>query len=183
MSEPVVILRCAVHSGRAAHDRCPRCGRPRCDVDVETYGTTGCAACRSAGDEARQAPPLLAPVAAGLTIVPVAGVGGWIYSQYVEVQVFSWLVPLLIGVAASWSATVLWHIFADTSRRAILIGIVAALCGTALGFRLYPHGPHDPLKPWHVVGLPYLCTVVAAIVWPIVLGPPRRPDDTTEPID
>ena len=35
-------------------------------------------------------------------------------------------------------------------------------------------------RPWHVVGLPYICTAVAAIVWPIVLGPPRRTDRDAE---
>ena len=180
MPDTALVLRCAVHPGRAAHDHCPRCDRPRCDDDGARYGGTGCAACLAASTQPGKTSPLLAPIATGLAIVPVAGIGGWIYSQYVEVEVFSWLVPLLIGVAGAWSTTVLWHRFAAPSKAATAIGLVAALCGTALGFRLFPHGPHDPLKPWHVVGLPYICTAVAAIVWPIVLGPPRRTDRDAE---
>jgi hypothetical protein len=122
----------------------------------------------------RPASPLESAITAGLAIVPVAGIGGWIYSQYVEVHVFSWLVPSLIGVAGSWAATALWQRTSSPSRQAVAIGVLASLLGTALGFRLFPHGPHDPLHPFHEVGLPYLCAAIAAILWPIVLGPPKR---------
>jgi hypothetical protein len=105
----------------------------------------------------------------------VAVIGGWIYSQYVEVHIFAWAVPILIGVAGSWAAAVAWQRGGGWARPAIVIGAVAALCGTAFGFRLFPHGPHDPLHPWHEVGLPYLCTVAGAVLWPVVLGPPRKP--------
>ena len=119
--------------------------------------------------------PLHAAVRAGQAVVPVAAVGGWIYSQYVEVHVFSWLVPMLIAVAGSTSDLLRRN--ATPSRRPAVVGVAAGLLGTALGFRLFPHGPHDPLHPWHEVWLPYLAAVVAALVWPLVLGPsPQRPE-------
>jgi hypothetical protein len=166
-------MRCAVHAGRAAHDRCPVCDRPRCDEDAVDYGERGCAACVAATTQRRPVSPLEATVAAGQAIVPVAAIGGWIYSQYVEVHIFSWLVPALIGIAGSSAGIFRRQV---SARRPVVIGAVAGLLGTALGFRLFPHGPHDPLHPFNEVGLPYLCAVVAAAVWPLVLGPPRRPD-------
>jgi MFS family permease len=127
----------------------------------------------------RVASPFAALVSAAAPVVPVAAIGGWIYSQYVEVHVFSWLVPALIGVAGSSASSALAQRRAPstarlTNRVPLLMGAIAAVLGTALGFRLFPHGPHDPLHPWHEVGLPYLAAAIAAVIWPLVLGPPRR---------
>jgi uncharacterized membrane protein YfcA len=174
-------MRCAVHFGRAAHDECPVCGRPRCGEDVREFGERGCAACAESQIQTRVAAPLAAVVLAVAPVVPVAAIGGWIYSQYVEVHIFSWLVPALLGIAGSSASSALSQRRARTTRRRvrrapILMGAIAAVLGTALGFRLFPHGPHDPLHPWHEVGLPYFAAAIAAIVWPLVLGPPRRPD-------
>ncbi|HWA67879.1 MAG TPA: hypothetical protein VG899_16065 [Mycobacteriales bacterium] len=180
MSERSVVMRCAVHSGRAAHDECPVCGRARCDDDVREFGSRGCAACVVDQAPARPVSALAAVVSAAAPIVPVAGVGGWIYSQYVEVHIFSWLVPALIGVAGSSASSALaarrtpMNAARQVNRICVLTGAVAAVLGTALGFRLFPHGPHDPLHPWHEVGLPYLAAAVAAVLWPLALGPPRR---------
>ncbi|HVW80055.1 MAG TPA: hypothetical protein VHB69_03830 [Mycobacteriales bacterium] len=178
MSGPSQVMRCAVHVGRAAHDHCPVCGRPRCDDDAADYRDRGCAACVVNRVAARPVPRAARLVAAGVPVVPIAAVGGWIYSQYVEVHIFSWLVPALLGVAGSSVAGALLHRVAAIRQRIdrlpLLAGAIAAVLGTALGFRLFPHGPHDPLHPWHEVGLPYICAVVAAIVWPLILGPPRR---------
>jgi hypothetical protein len=172
VSESLAVTRCAVHFGRAAHDRCPVCSRPRCDDDALEYGERGCAACLAASNRRRALTPLESLLSGAQVIVPVAVVGGWIYSQYVEVHVFSWLVPALIGIAgASFGA---WRRRAPYLRQPAVVGAVTALLGTAFGFRLFPHGPHDPLHPWHEVGFPYLCAVVAAALWPLVLGPPRR---------
>jgi uncharacterized membrane protein YfcA len=174
-------MRCAVHSGRAAHDECPVCGRARCDEDVRAFRERGCAACVVNQAPARVASPLAAIVSAATPVVPVAAIGGWIYSQYVEVHIFSWLVPALLGVAGSSAATALSQRRSPVTRRRvsrvpILMGAIAAVLGTAFGFRLFPHGPHDPLHPWHEVGLPYIAAAIAAVVWPLVLGPPRRAD-------
>jgi MFS family permease len=122
---------------------------------------------------------IAALVSAAAPVVPVAAIGGWIYSQYVEVHVFSWLVPALIGVAGSSASSALAQrrtpsTARRTSRVPLLMGAIAAVLGTALGFRLFPHGPHNPLHPWNEVGLPYLAAAIAAVVWPLVLGPPRR---------
>jgi uncharacterized membrane protein YfcA len=84
------------------------------------------------------------------------------------------LVPALIAVAGSSTGFVGRQ--QESRWRPMLVGAMAGLLGTALGFRLYPHGPHDPLHPWHEVGLPYISVVVAAALWPLVLGPPRRPE-------
>jgi hypothetical protein len=181
VQDTIAGFRCAVHPGRVARDRCPNCGRLRCDDDVAEYRDRGCAACllevaarrrpRSAAERA---------ISAALSGIPVAVIGGWIYSQYVEVHIFAWVVPTLIGVAGSWAAAVAWQRGGGWARPAVLIGAIAALCGTAFGFRLFPHGPHDPLHPLHEVGLPYLCTVAGAVLWPIVLGPPRPPKGIRE---
>jgi hypothetical protein len=123
--------------------------------------------------ERRPPPPVAGLLANALTIIPVAVIGGWIYSQYVEVHIFSWLVPALIGIAGSSpSSFIRWP---QPQRNAVMVGVVAGVLGTAFGFRLFPHGPHDPLHPWHEVGLPYLCAIVGAVLWPIILGPPRKP--------
>jgi hypothetical protein len=122
-------------------------------------------------------------VAAGLAGIPVAVIGGWIYAQYVEVPTFSWLVPVLIGVAASTATTSAWQRGGGWSRPAVAIAVVASLCGTAFGFRLFPHGPHDPLHPWHLVGTPYICTVLGAVLWPLALGPPRKSKRTPPPVE
>lgn len=175
MPETTIALRCAVHPGRAATDRCPICARPRCDEDVAAYRAAGCAACFVEAKEERPRSTPQRVIGAGLAGVPVAVIGGWIYAQYVEVQTFSWLVPILIGAGASWACASGWQRGGGLFAPAIVIGVVAGLCGTAFGFRLYPHGPHDPLRPWHEVGLPYLCAIIGAVVWPFVLGPPRRP--------
>jgi hypothetical protein len=122
----------------------------------------------------RAVTPIEALVTAGQVVVPVAAIGGWIYSQYVEVHVFSWLVPTLIAIAGSSTGILSRQVLPQRRPYGAAIGVLAGLLGTALGFRLFPHGPHDPLHPFHEVGLPYLCAVIAAIVWPIVLGPPAK---------
>ncbi len=173
MPDTIVALRCAVHPGRVARDRCARCERPRCADDAALYGEGGCAACHADALEAPAASALETFVAAAQVIVPVAVIGGWIYSQYVEVHIFSWLVPILIAVAGSSPGSFLRR--AQPRVNPPVVGAIAGLLGTAFGFRLFPHGPHDPLHPWHEVGVPYLCAIAAAVLWPLVLGPPRKP--------
>lgn len=182
MPDTTVALRCAVHPSRVARDRCPNCDRPRCAEDALTHGAGGCAACVVEAVASQPRTFRERVIASGLTVVPVAVIGGWIYSQYVEVSTFSWLVPALIGVAGASASTTVWQRGGGWSRPAVMIGLVAAVCGTAFGFRLYPHGPHDPLHPWHIVGLPYICAVAGSLLWPIALGPPRKPK-TADPSD
>jgi hypothetical protein len=167
--------RCAVHPGRPAHDSCPRCGRHRCAADASDFGERGCPACAEVRRTTRAWTHPNSAIAAGLAGVPVVLIGGWIASQYVDVHIFSLLVPALIGVAGTSAATSAWRA-PGRSWPAVGIGALAGVLGTALGFRLYPHGPHDPLRPWRQVALPYLCAAVAAVVWPFILGPPRRRD-------
>ncbi|HVU61902.1 MAG TPA: hypothetical protein VHA79_11655 [Mycobacteriales bacterium] len=181
MPDTTAVLRCAVHPARVARDRCPNCARPRCADDVLAHGEDHCGACAVEPVEggSRTFPERV--IASGLTVIPVTVVGGWIYSQYVEVSTFSWLVPALIGVAGASASTTVWQRGGGWSRPAVVIGLIAAVCGTAFGFRLFPHGPHDPLHPWHVVGLPYLCAVAGSLLWPIALGPPRKPKPADGP--
>jgi MFS family permease len=113
-------------------------------------------------------------VRAGLASFPVAFFGGWIATQYVDTHLFSLVVPGLIGLAATWLAGLASYRAGAAAAVVVVIGAVAGLLGTALGFRLYPHGPHDPLRPWSLVGAPYLCAVAGAALWPVVLRPPRR---------
>ncbi|HVV77599.1 MAG TPA: hypothetical protein VHC43_16385 [Mycobacteriales bacterium] len=175
MPETIAALRCAVHPGRAARDRCPSCDRPRCDDDATAYGDRGCGACQVESDERRPRSRSERLIAAGLAGIPVAVVGGWIYSQYVEVHIFSWLVPALIGVAGSSTCAYAWQRGGGLSRPAVAISAVAAVLGTAFGFRLFPHGPHNPLHPANEVTFPYVCAALGAVLWPIALGPPRKP--------
>jgi hypothetical protein len=113
-------------------------------------------------------------VRAGLATVPVAILGGFIAQEYVEVHIFSWLTPALIGLAASWAAS------AAVARTAVrwfvpvFAAVAAGLLGTALGLRLYPNGPNVVLHPFSLVGWPYFGAVVGAVLWPLVVGGPRR---------
>lgn len=178
MPESPATLRCAVHPGRAARDRCPSCDRLRCADDALAYGVSGCTACLTGWTEAPPPSRLEGLVATAQVIVPVAVVGGWIYSQYVEVHIFSWLVPVLIGIAGVSPASFLR--FPRSRRHSLVVGVVAGVLGTAFGFRLFPHGPHNPLQPAHEVVLPYICAALGAVVWPVVLGPPRKPKPSSE---
>ncbi|MGN6472721.1 MAG: hypothetical protein ACTHK4_03605 [Mycobacteriales bacterium] len=178
MPDPIASLRCAVHPSRPASDRCPNCDRPRCVDDAVSHGVAGCTACLSQAPERPPPSRLEALVATAQVIVPVAVIGGWIYSQYVEVHIFSWLVPILIGIAGVSPGSFLR--FPQPRRHPLAVGVVAGVLGTAFGFRLFPHGPHNPLQPAHEVVFPYLCAALGAAVWPIVLGPPRKPKPTAD---
>lgn len=180
MPDPITALRCAVHPGRAARDHCPVCARPRCEEDARGYGVRGCSACLVETDEGRSRTVIERMISAGLAGVPIAVIGGWIYSQYVEVHIFSWLVPTLIGVAGASSCVFAWQRGGGMYVPALVIGAVAAVLGTAFGFRLFPHGPHNPLHPWHLVAFPYVCAALGAVLWPVALGPPRKPKPVAE---
>jgi uncharacterized membrane protein YeaQ/YmgE (transglycosylase-associated protein family) len=110
--------------------------------------------------------------------MPAALIGGWIAAEYVAVHLFSLIVPALVGLAATWL------VGAASYRRGlglvpvVVLGAVAGLLGTALGFRLYPHGPHDPLTPPPMVIAPYLCAIGGSLLWLVLLKPPNpRADD------
>jgi hypothetical protein len=174
--------RCAQHPARPAHDRCPRCLRPRCDADAGRYGDNGCAACVAAPRVARPAGRLELTVRAGLAACPVVLVGGWIATQYVYDHIFAEVLPGLLGLACGLAANLAaphrdrWAVVATAA-----ISVAAAVLGTALGFRLVPGGGQSVLHPFGVVGAPYLCAVGGALAWPVVFPAPRRRDQITQP--
>jgi hypothetical protein len=95
-------------------------------------------------------------------------VGGVITTQYVDVHVFSLLVPGLLGLAAGW----LTAAAARTGLVASAVAVVSAVLGTALGVRLQTGGG-SLLHPVGDVGPPYLCSIAGALAWRLV-GAPRR---------
>jgi hypothetical protein len=166
--------RCLAHPARPAHDRCPRCDRPRCDADAAEYADRGCGICHASSSEAQPASVLEIGVRAGLASLPVALIGGWIATQYVYDHVFSLVVPGLVGLTTGWVAS------AAVPRRqrsarwlALPIAAVAAVLGTALGFHLLPGGRQSVLRPFSVVGAPYLCAVFGTALWPALFGTPK----------
>jgi hypothetical protein len=111
-------------------------------------------------------------VRAGLGVLPLAWLGGWIATEYFETRLWSWIVPAVIGLAAAGAAGT--AAAALPSRVIVGLGAVAGVLGTALGFRLVPHGHQNLFHPWSIVGLPYLCAVAGALLWPALLGPGKR---------
>jgi uncharacterized membrane protein YeaQ/YmgE (transglycosylase-associated protein family) len=171
-----VATRCAVHPGRSRFDDCGVCGRSRCIDDARRHGDEGCQACRRPVSARRVGRAELA-VRAGLASIPAAYFGGWIATQYVDTHLFSLIVPALLGLAATWLAGLASYRAGMPAVAVVVVGALGGLLGTALGFRLYPHGPHNPLKPASLVDAPYLCAVGGALLWLLLLRPPREPGD------
>lgn len=165
--------RCVVHPARPAHDSCLVCGRPRCEADARSLGTTGCLACVSGPLPVAPASRAELAIRAGLAGLAVSYVGGWIATQYVRVHLMSLVAPAIVGLAASWAVS-----RATGGLRAATAGgmaatwgtaTLAALLGTALGFVLTPGG-QNPLRDWGLVGGPYLAAVVGVAFGPLVFG-------------
>lgn len=176
MTTAPVATRCAVHPGRTRFDSCPVCDRPRCTDDARRFAADGCAACH-AGRFGRRSSRLELAVRAGLGSAPAVFIGGWIATEYVQNHLFSLIVPALVGLAATWLVGLASYRAGVPPAAVVIVGAAAGLLGTALGFRLYPNGPHDPLRPWSLVGAPYLCTVGGAVLWQFLLRPPNRSRD------
>jgi len=172
----VAAIRCALHPARLAVDSCPRCARPRCGADAAEYGGRGCVACLNPAPVAPPAPYAERVVRAGLAAFVVALIGGWIATQYVDVQFFSEVAPGLVGLATAWAASAAAGGPADVRlrRATLLIAAVAGLLGAGLAFRLESAGGQDPLGSWHEVGPPYVAALVGTLAWPIVFAPPAR---------
>ena len=172
--------RCAAHPARRAVDDCPVCGRQRCGADVAGYGPLGCPSCAIARPPAP--PPGVAElmVRAGLAAFAIALVGGWIGTQYVRNEFFSWFAPGLVGIAVAWAAAAAGG---PRARRVpSLLGAIAAIAAVlsaGLAFRVYAAGGLSPLHPAGRVVPPYVAAVVGVLAWPLVFGPPkkRRRDD------
>jgi hypothetical protein len=169
-----VALRCAEHPGRPAHDRCPRCDRPRCEADAELFGERCCGACRDELNAPAPAGRLELLVRAGLASVPAVFIGAWIATEYVEDHLFSLIAPALIGLAASWAAGFAATRGGRPAPLSVVVGAVAAVLGTALGFHLVPGGWQSVLRPLNVVGAPYVCAVLGALAFPILFGAPKK---------
>jgi hypothetical protein len=162
--------RCAAHPARPSADACPVCGRARCGADAARYSAAGCAMCLADRAAHRPASSLERWVRAGLGAMLACLVGGAVATQYVDTRYFSLIAPALVGLACGAAAT------AASGRYGwvpLVVSALAALLGTALGFRL-TIGGQNPLSNAGEVGPPYLCAVLGAAAWPIVFGPPRR---------
>ncbi|MDQ1748830.1 MAG: hypothetical protein QOD07_3093 [Frankiaceae bacterium] len=168
--------RCALHPARLAVGSCPRCSRPRCGVDAAAYGERGCGACAAPAPAAPAAPYLERVVRAGAAAYVVALLGGWIATQYVDVQLFSVVAPALVGLATGWAAATAAGTPAGVRVRRVtlLIGAVAAVLSAGLAFRLESGGGQDPVSAWHEVGPPYLAAIFGTLAWPVVFAPPKR---------
>lgn len=179
---PRVGARCAAHPARLAADACPSCGRDRCAPDVARFGAAGCAVCALQPVPVRAAGRLETAVRGGLAALVVALAGGWVVTQHVNVHLMSLIAPALLGLAVCWAATAAAGARSAADRRIVLlVAAVAAVLGTALGFRLFGR-PLTPLHPLHQVGLPYLTALAGVVAWPLLAGPPRRrPDPVAQP--
>lgn len=162
-------LRCAVHPGRPAADRCPVCARPRCAADAAARGA-GCPACArpAAAVPARPAPPLERLVRGTLAALGAALLGGLVAAQYVGAGLFSYLTPLVVGVLCGASA----QAAAGGSRRgatAVRVRAAAAACavlGAGLGLLL--EGSAHPLSA--PAAVPAVLAAAGALLW---TAPPR----------
>jgi len=168
--------RCALHPARLAVGNCPRCARPRCGADAASYGERGCGACVATVAAAPGAPYAERTVRAGLAAFAVALVGGWIATQYVDVQFFSVVAPGLVGLATGWAASAAAGGPRDARlrRTTLLVAAFAAVLSAGLAFRLEAGGGQDPVSSWHEVGPPYLAAIFGTLAWPIVFAPPAR---------
>ena len=164
--------RCAVHPARLAHDLCPVCGRPRCEVDAVSLGRTGCLACVGGPHPPTPASSLELFIRAGLAGLAVSYVGGWIATQYVRVHLMSSLAPAVVGLAASWAVSRAGGRLRPPALTWAAAAL-SALLGTALGFVLTPGG-QNPLRDWGLVGGPYLAALVGVAFGPLVFGANSR---------
>jgi hypothetical protein len=169
-------IRCALHPARLAVDTCPRCSRPRCGADAAAYGERGCAACANPAPVAAPAPYLERLVRSGLAAFGVALVGGWIGTQYVDVQFFSLAAPGLVGLGTGWAASAAAGGPPNVRLRrwVLVIAAVAAVLSAGLAFRLESGGGQDPVGGWSEVGPPYVAALIGTLAWPIVFAPPTR---------
>jgi hypothetical protein len=114
-------------------------------------------------------------VRAGSVCIPVAAVGGWIATQYVDDHIFSLVVPGLVGFACAIAAGAVNRRRDRAALAAILsVAAVAGVLGTALGFHLVPGGRQSVFRPANVVVAPYLCAVVGVFAWLLLFGTVRR---------
>jgi hypothetical protein len=112
-------------------------------------------------------------VRAALAAYAVALPGGWIADQYVNVHLMSLGWPAVLGVGASAAAAAASGGAGDR-RLVLVIAGIAAVVGTALGFRLFDT-PVTPIHPWRQVWLPYVAALVGVVAWPLLFAAPRRP--------
>lgn len=114
-------------------------------------------------------------IRAGLVSVPVAAVGGWIATQYVNDHIFSLVVPGLVGFACALAAAAV-NSRGDLPAVVLLMAVaaVAGVLGTALGFHLVPGGRQSVFRPANVVVAPYLCAIAGVLAWRVLFGSASR---------
>ncbi len=145
-------------------------------MDATAAPGGGCLSCRGVGGAPGVAGPgpttLEHVVRGGLAAFLVAVLGGVVATQYVGAKVFSIVVPALVGVACG-AAAVAAASAPPRSVAATLVragAIVAAVLGTAYGFRLVVGGG-SAVSPLGTVLPPYAAAATGAWVWTM---PPRR---------
>lgn len=162
---PAPAARCAVHPGRPAVDRCPRCGRARCGVDVAYFGTAGCPADRVASRRAASGLEQLTRAAlAGLGVVLGAGP---VVSQYLDAGAFGLILPAVAGLVAG---TVIVAAAGRGGAAVTTVAVLAALLAVALAVRVLPGGGDPAASPGKV--LPAYAVAAAAAL--LAARPPRR---------
>jgi hypothetical protein len=113
-------------------------------------------------------------VRAGLAALATGVVFGAAFaSEYVDVHLISLVAPALVGLGCGAAASLANRGQAD--RLIVVMSLLPALLGTALGFRLQPGGGQSVVSPAWEVGPPYLAAVLGTAAWPLLFGPPRRP--------
>ncbi len=169
-----VRLRCAAHPARPAVDRCRVCGRLRCGADARYAPGGGCRVCLGVAGGAVSAPgpgdlerlvrACLAASAVGLLGAPVA-------AEYVGAEVFSVLVPVVLGVLCGAVAV---RAAGTDGRGRFGAGVRAAgagyaVLGVALGYLV--EGSRSPVAGGLDVLVGYAAAVAGCVLWTL---PPRR---------
>ena len=167
--------RCALHPSRPAVDHCPVCARPRCSVDANSYGESGCDACHTPQVKRSEPTARELVVRAALAGMAAALFDGWVGTQYVRVHLMSLVVPTVGGLAAGWACTAAAGRSGRRLRPVVLaIAAVGAVLGAALAFRLNSDGGLNTLHPLGRVGPPYLASLLGVALAPLLFAGPRR---------
>lgn len=167
-------VRCAVHPGRPAVDRCPVCDRPRCGADLAAGREEGCEVCRGerATDRDLQRPAphfellVRALVAANLS----ATAWSFVLAEYVDAPLFKYLAPMVLGilVGAVASAAAGSPRGGRLGHQVRVVSVGYAVLGAGLGFVL--EGTYSARPSSLHVLIPYAIAAAGAWLW---TAPPR----------
>lgn len=112
---------------------------------------------------------------AALAASVAALAGAVVATQYVGAEVFSVVVPGLVGMAAAGAATAAAPTGGGPRHRLVLaVAALYGVVGTAYGFVFVPGG-QSPFGPPGQVLPPYAAAAAGPWVWALVAGPGRQP--------